>query len=357
MARASRRMAARPNLPPWFETARIAAKCTPAAPAMARLLTMRPSVLNSCQIAKIERFTDSSARTNGIYQAIQVQTYLKFVLTTAPRSIAVAQRLQHACGGLHLGLAIGAALERELVAAPLRHVPVLVHMRGRPGVHDGKLTGEERQRDQRRAGERRDRMRRAEPPVVHRVSAVARDDGSRRCERVLRLGKMHDPCPGSKVGTERLARPGDQWVPRGLLTADQSLWSLGTIENEIGGEIFFHFRRYFRSRIGHSVDDRVGKAGERHARRVDVITLRTPLLGEQTCQGGARRRQWPLRRRPYRAAVKCEAEAALPLRYRDLIVEPAPEARPHAGARGLVRIERLVLADILKDFAHGGCCY
>ena len=44
-ARASRRMAASPNLLPWFETARIAAKCTQAAPAMARLLTMRPSLL------------------------------------------------------------------------------------------------------------------------------------------------------------------------------------------------------------------------------------------------------------------------------------------------------------------------
>jgi tripartite-type tricarboxylate transporter receptor subunit TctC len=38
-------MAASPNLLPWFETARIAAKCTQAAPAMARLLTMRPSVV------------------------------------------------------------------------------------------------------------------------------------------------------------------------------------------------------------------------------------------------------------------------------------------------------------------------
>jgi hypothetical protein len=38
-------MAASPNLLPWFETARIAAKCTQAAPAMTRLLTMRPSVL------------------------------------------------------------------------------------------------------------------------------------------------------------------------------------------------------------------------------------------------------------------------------------------------------------------------
>jgi hypothetical protein len=50
-------MAASPNLPPWFETARIAAKCTQAAPAMARLLTMRPNALSSCQIAKTEKFT------------------------------------------------------------------------------------------------------------------------------------------------------------------------------------------------------------------------------------------------------------------------------------------------------------
>jgi hypothetical protein len=38
-------MAANPNLLPGFETARIAAKCTQAAPATARLLTMRPGVL------------------------------------------------------------------------------------------------------------------------------------------------------------------------------------------------------------------------------------------------------------------------------------------------------------------------
>jgi hypothetical protein len=38
-------MAASTNPLPWFETARIAAKCTQAAPAMARLLTMRPNVL------------------------------------------------------------------------------------------------------------------------------------------------------------------------------------------------------------------------------------------------------------------------------------------------------------------------
>jgi hypothetical protein len=59
-------MAASPNLLPWFETARIAAKCTQAAPAMARLLTMRPGVLSSCQIAKIERFTTAEAGPSSL---------------------------------------------------------------------------------------------------------------------------------------------------------------------------------------------------------------------------------------------------------------------------------------------------
>src|SRR2546423_441010 len=47
-------MAASPKPLPWFETARIAAKWTRAAPAMARLLTMRPSVLNACQIPRLK---------------------------------------------------------------------------------------------------------------------------------------------------------------------------------------------------------------------------------------------------------------------------------------------------------------
>jgi len=39
-------MTANPSLLPWFETARIAAKCTRVASVVARLLTMRPSVWN-----------------------------------------------------------------------------------------------------------------------------------------------------------------------------------------------------------------------------------------------------------------------------------------------------------------------
>ena len=56
-----------------------------------------------------------------------------------------------------------------------------------------------------------------------------------------------------------------------------------------------------------------------------------------------------------REYVEREAEATLSLGDCDLLIEPTPQARPHAAARGLVRIERLLLADILKDFTHMGC--
>jgi hypothetical protein len=88
-----------------------------------------------------------------------------------------------------------------------------------------------------------------------------------------------------------------------------------------------------------------------------VLALGAPLLSEHIRQRRGRRGQRPLRRRPHRAAIEREAEAPLSLRRRDLIIEPTPQARPHAAARGLVWIERLVLEDILKDFAHVGVLF
>ena len=40
---------------------------------------------------------------------------------------------QNGDGGGKLGMTVGAALKRGVIAPPLRHLPVLVHMRGRPG--------------------------------------------------------------------------------------------------------------------------------------------------------------------------------------------------------------------------------
>ena len=45
--------------------------------------------------------------------------------------------LQHRRRRLQLGETVGATFERELVAAPLLHVPILVDMRGRPGFVGG----------------------------------------------------------------------------------------------------------------------------------------------------------------------------------------------------------------------------
>ena len=93
------------------------------------------------------------------------------------------------------------------------------------------------------------------------------------------------------------------------------------------------------------------------SREVDVLALATPLLSEHIRKRRGRCGQRPLCRRPHRPAVEHEAKATLSLRDGDLLIEPAPQARPHAAACGLGRVERLVLPDILKDFAHMAAVY
>ena len=166
-------------------------------------------------------------------------------------------------------------------------------------------------------------------------------------------GKWADRRPAEVAG--RFVRPGKDRIPRIGLSGDEPFGGFGTVAHEIGGEILFRVRRDRCGGVRHAVDDGVGKPRERHARWVDVFTLRLPFFSENIRQRRGRRGQRPLRWRPHRAAIKRKAKATLSLRHRDLFVEPTPQARPHAAARGLVRIERLLLADILKDFTHMGC--
>src|SRR5262245_38468122 len=261
-----------------------------------------------------------------------------------------AQQLHHARRRPHLGLAIGAALERDLVAAPLRHVPVLVDVRGGPGLRDRKPAGEESERNQRRAGERGDRMGGAEPPDV------ARDGGTSGGERNLRLGNVYHPCPRAKLRAERVARPGHQRIPGRLLPADQPLRGFGTIEDEIGGEILLHLRRHRVRRVSDAVDDRVGKPRERHGRGIDVFALRAPFLRERLPQRPGRGSQRPVGRRLHGAAIQGEVKAGLPLHNRNLLIEAPPQPRPHGLASRRVRIEGLFFQEVFKDFAHGNAC-
>src|SRR6516164_3012548 len=105
--------------------------------------------------------------------------------TWAP-TLSLLNCLQHRRSRLHFGEARGALLERELVAAPQFHIPVLVDMRRRPGRVDRQPTAREGDRKQRRAGQRRDRVGGAELPWV------AGDAAACGCERLRGLSDEGD---------------------------------------------------------------------------------------------------------------------------------------------------------------------
>src|SRR4051795_252285 len=81
---------------------------------------------------------------------------------------------------LHVGKAGGAARQRNLVAAPQLHVPILVDVRCRPGFLNAELSHRERECDQRRASERGNEVHRAEPPRVRRDGGAEGGDGALR---------------------------------------------------------------------------------------------------------------------------------------------------------------------------------
>src|SRR3954451_16711529 len=73
---------------------------------------------------------------------------------------------QHARRRLHFGEAIGAPLERELVPAPLQHVPILIDVGGRPGFVQRQRAGGESERNEGRSRQRRHCVQGAEGPGI-----------------------------------------------------------------------------------------------------------------------------------------------------------------------------------------------
>src|SRR3984893_13242556 len=142
-----------------------------------------------------------------------------------------SDRLQHRRSRLHFGEARGAVLERELVAAPQFHIPVLVDMRRRPGRIDRQPTARERDRKQRRAGQRRDHVDGAEPPWVGGDGAACGG------ERLRGLSDEGYPLRQYDVHAESLPHPCEHGIPRLGLPRDQASGARSTIEHEIAGEI------------------------------------------------------------------------------------------------------------------------
>ena len=138
-----------------------------------------------------------------------------------------------------------------------------------------------RERDQRRAGERGDHIDGAEPP------RIGRDRGARRRDRVLGLRDEHHAFAEHEARAERLARPGEHRVPVLRLLGDEPLRRVGAIADEIGAEIF---RDFLGDRLGvrrDAVDDRVGKPRERHGGGIDALALRVPFGGDRLRRAAA----------------------------------------------------------------------
>jgi hypothetical protein len=98
---------------------------------------------------------------------------------------------------------------------------------------------------------------------------------------------------------------------------------------------------------------RVGEPGERHARRIDHVGLRVPLIRDRLCKRCRRCCECAPRRGFYRLAIEQQREAAgLGLADMRLAVESLAQFRPRATARRLARIERLVFENLGKNVAH-----
>ena len=219
-------------------------------------------------------------------------------------------------------------------------------MGGVPCVLDAQPPAQHRQRQQRRAGQRRHRMQRTEPPWV--VGNGASGAGERGC----RLLDEHHAFGQREARAELLARPIEHRIPQRGLSRGEAR-DIGPVDQQVGGEIFADFGRDRRRRRPHAVEDRVREAGERHARRIDVLALRLPFvrnrLGKRACRDGER---MP-RRRFYRPAVEQEPELALGFPDPGRSIEPPRQLRPPRPARGFHGVDRLAAEEIVEDVAHG----
>src|SRR5215831_6027758 len=168
------------------------------------------------------------------------------------------EQIEHPRGGLHFGEPRGAALAREFILAPPLHVPVLVHMGGRPGGGRRKRAGRERERDQRRAGERRERVHGTEPPRLGRDGAARRRDRLRGLRDELHALRHHEG------RTEALACEGKNRIPVLRLARRQRVRRRGPIADEIRAEIFLDLGDDRRLGCRNAVDDGVGEPRQRH---------------------------------------------------------------------------------------------
>jgi hypothetical protein len=209
----------------------------------------------------------------------------------------------------------------------------------------------QRQRDQRRTGERRCRMQRTEPP------RIVRQHGTGPIQRRRGLRDMNDSGAKPKISSQSLAYPGQKRIPMRRLAGAQRRWTLGAVEHEIRRQIFPDFRCDLVLRRADAVDDGIGKPRQRHLGRLDIFALRGPFIGERASEFCRWRGECAAARRVNGFAVEVNrvvslgrlgclvpsvASAALACGNCHRLIETTPQRRPHRAPRGLDRTVRLM---------------
>ncbi len=170
-------------------------------------------------------------------------------------------------------------------------------------------------------------------------------------KRALRLRDEHHAFAQHEPRTERFARPGDDRIPMLRLRAHQTFRRAGAIADEIGAEIFRDLVDDGLRLRRNAVDDRIGKARERHGGRIDALTLRVPFGGDRLPQCPHGGRKHACRRRFHGAAIEQKGKRRA-LADGGCLIEPLAQARTHVAPRRLHRIERLGAEQVFKDIAH-----
>ena len=174
-------------------------------------------------------------------------------------------------GGPEIDQPRGAARRHLLVHAPFFDVPVLIDMGGGPDLIGIQHAAQQRQRQQRRAGQGRDHMQRGDRPGIGGQRRTGRRD------RGLGLADMHDAFGENEMRAQRIGRPEQQRVPMRGLPRHQRLRMAGAIEQQIGLEIFRHVLGHGLDPVDHRIDDAVGKPRHRHGQGIDELLLRLPF--------------------------------------------------------------------------------
>ena len=131
------------------------------------------------------------------------------------------------------------------------------------------------------------------------------------------------------------------------LPRDQRLGMAGTIEQQIGAEIFCDI-------VGHGLDafaylgDAVGKARQRHGQGIDGLALRVPFRRDGFRDPARRGDHMAAGRRADRPAVERDSKTAIGFRDAGFLVEPLAPRGARGTAHRLLRIERRMSGDFVE---------